>query len=688
MNLQKFRAAFRSHNILTLIIASLSLLVITCGVISSTAQSPVKAERKLETTIPAHLPIKVKFKNDEKLKDLKNEDWLGDIEIEITNTGTKPIYYLYIQLFVPGVEADDQSGTRTVGLSLDYGREQLVDFAEPVRSDDVPILPGESAVIKVEADTVSTWKRVRAKGGYLNPRKLRFWFEELNYGDGTGFIGPEGSPVPIQRERSSNGSRPKEGSSGGASVKRARLLVSPPPVTDAAGSFFYTPVSFLTGAFFFTKAAAPSEPALDPDICCSVSRSDCSWLKNSDVYCSCTTVRSAASAGCSDPAASCRVVEYFDSPHCNFDGGYQYCHNLPALGVLCDASTPSATPTPDDTTPQCSEEERPAPCCIPEVVTLPGTSQEYCQWNCQEPNCGDGTVFANGCYKASDTAPEICQKGYDPVYTPGYGNICCPATPTPTPPTNQADCAAAELYWDSLSERCYDHGPTCDPVPSDDGYGGNGGGYGETSDCPTGTCDPLWETWYSQYCSCYCTPRSPIVIDVDGDGFALTDAQGGVDFDLAGNGVKRRIGWTAPGSDDAWLALDRNGNGVIDSGRELFGDATDQPGTTRESRNGFAALAEFDKPEQGGNGDGVIDEHDAVFSRLRLWQDANHDGVSQAGELHTLPELGVHSIDLDYKESRRTDQYGNSFHYRAKVKDAHGAQVGRWAWDVFLAGAQ
>jgi hypothetical protein len=223
------------------------------------------------------------------------------------------------------------------------------------------------------------------------------------------------------------------------------------------------------------------------------------------------------------------------------------------------------------------------------------------------------------------------------------------ATPTPTPPGGGG----------GPIDPCLEGGATA-PGPTGDfgGTGGTGGG-GNKPDC------------------------SPIIVDLTGNGFALTDAQHGVMFDIANTGTPLQIAWTA-NANNAWLVLDRNHNGVINSGAEMFGNFTAQPSSPHP--NGFAALAVYDDPANGGNGDGVIDARDKIFSSLRLWVDANHDGISQPEELHTLPELGIYSISLDYSLSYRRDEYGNVFRYKARVNQGMNgpADVGKSAYDVFL----
>ncbi len=176
---------------------------------------------------------------------------------------------------------------------------------------------------------------------------------------------------------------------------------------------------------------------------------------------------------------------------------------------------------------------------------------------------------------------------------------------------------------------------------------------------------------------------SPIVIDVEANGYALTSAVDGVDFDISAIGGAVRVSWTAPGADDSWLALDRNRNGFIDDGSELFGTATPQP--ENDEPNGFEALKIFDQAENGGNDDNWISAGDSIFHSLLLWRDVNHNGISEAGELSPLFQSVVTAIALNYQEHKWADIHGNQFRYRAKTKrSGHPGGPDKWAYDVIL----
>lgn len=201
-----------------------------------------------------------------------------------------------------------------------------------------------------------------------------------------------------------------------------------------------------------------------------------------------------------------------------------------------------------------------------------------------------------------------------------------------------------------------------------------------SSDPPAGTLEQTVCNCDVEVPPCCCT--SPILIDVAGDGFRVTSWVDGVEFSPSRGFRPSDRAWTEANSDDAWLVLDRNGDGVINDGSEMFGNATPQPPPSDGTlRNGFLALAQYDDDRND-----TLDARDPVFSELRLWQDMDHDGVSQPIEMHTLPELGVAGLSLAYTEAREADQHGNSFRYKAAVYGTPGSSVGVTAWDVWLTG--
>ncbi|HSR68707.1 MAG TPA: hypothetical protein VLU25_12280 [Acidobacteriota bacterium] len=163
----------------------------------------------------------------------------------------------------------------------------------------------------------------------------------------------------------------------------------------------------------------------------------------------------------------------------------------------------------------------------------------------------------------------------------------------------------------------------------------------------------------------------------------LSSRAEGVAFDINGDGMTEMLPWPQEDSDDALLAMDRNLNGRIDDGTELFGNFSPQARSNAD-RNGFEALKPFDGGGLGGNGDGFISREDWVFPRLLLWTDRNRDGVSQSDELRPLDHTRIVSIDLSYRISKRIDGHGNQFKYISGVmmdSDSPGPRR-KWAVDV------
>jgi len=265
--------------------------------------------------------------------------------------------------------------------------------------------------------------------------------------------------------------------------------------------------------------------------------------------------------------------------------------------------------------------------------------------------------------------------------------------PPSVPPVGNLETAVGVYIGADNDNDGWEEGDDCDdnfydPSNQCDYYGACGVTEEQVRECATQYGGAAHYSF--EICDCV-ADASPIIVDLDRDGIQLTGLRQGVLFDLLGSGTPVRTAWTRADTRDAFLVLDRNGDGKINDGTELFGSATAQDLQPGQPPNGFVALARFDQPEYGGNDDGRITAADEVFGRLRLWIDGNHDGVSQPSELVSLAEASVSEIGLHYRLSRRADAYGDVFRYWGAAlvtvleQNGHSRQTPLNTVDVLLA---
>jgi hypothetical protein len=168
-------------------------------------ESPTR--RLFENRIPEHLPIKVKIKREKerRFRDLENQNWVRDLELEVKNVGDKPIYYLFFYVVIPdAVIPDAKIPGKGQALSIVYGRPELSDLNNEPTADDVPINPGETKVLMIEDAGLKSWDdQITRRLLPARIRGVRLIIQVLTFGDGTGFETTGG--IPVKRDKKPSG---------------------------------------------------------------------------------------------------------------------------------------------------------------------------------------------------------------------------------------------------------------------------------------------------------------------------------------------------------------------------------------------------------------------------------------------------------------------------------------------------
>lgn len=378
---------------------------------------PQENERQLEDLIPKHVPVKIKIKKEKEagFKDLNNEKWGWEFELEVTNTGTKPIYSLYFHVWT---EIKAASGSRVM-FPLYYGRDELGDIRTKAEPTDVPIKPGESVSLAIHPGILNAWDYYRKKENRPLPKRLEIKFQFLSFGDGTGYIGTTAAPLPRKTPEGSGSATCQPYSPSDAFGWKdappgsllSRLLAVNLPARIVPVNFWgvYAVETSTTNSALIQSCCEPP---------------DCSMLTRSlDRTCvNCPPQNRVGLALCNNAAASCLKADFNDflcfMPP--YDVEPFSCQVIEITACGTPAPTPSPTPTPSP-----SPTPTPTPCPYALPSQCPGGVPRDPCTNPDPPPAPGATPNSN---------PDGCPFGYEV----SNGACCVPTAcpqPTPTPPS-------------------------------------------------------------------------------------------------------------------------------------------------------------------------------------------------------------------------------------------------------------
>jgi hypothetical protein len=257
-----------------------------------------RQERVIENQIPSHLPITVEILNYEK------EPLLRNLEIKVTNTATKPIYFLELNLTLPDVLSPN--GNPLV-FPLLYGRHALIESATPLESSDVPLNPGESIILKPLESNIKGFEILASQGQLSRPDfdRVFLWFYYMVFEDRTGFYTIMGVPIPGARKVSC------VDKGGGGAEANAKIDSLDAHTFRTSGNILKALISPI---LFFTSHSFKSKSTPSPDTCCSGS-TGCYFGKAYEYSCNCGIGNSVQTTACSDPEGAC-ITDYRQDKTC------------------------------------------------------------------------------------------------------------------------------------------------------------------------------------------------------------------------------------------------------------------------------------------------------------------------------------------------------------------------------------